>query len=76
MNTVTTTYDRLQAVLIDLGVEGQDITPDAALRADLDIDSAELVEIVTRLAPGKVDGNALKAVRTIADLVTFLAQLA
>jgi acyl carrier protein len=73
--TTTTTYDRLRTVLVDLGVGAQNITPDAALRADLEIDSAELVEIVTLLAPRRVDGKALKAVHTIADLVTFLDQL-
>lgn len=74
--TTTSTYDRLQTVLVELGLEPYEINPGAELRADLDVDSAELVEIVTRLAPVKVDGKSLKSVRTIADLVTFLDSLA
>lgn len=76
MTVATGTYNQLHAVFVDLGVQPDEITPDAALRADLDVDSAELVEIVTRLAPVRVDGKALKAVRTVADLVAFLDNLA
>lgn len=73
MKTITT-YDAVQDVLVELGVEPGEVTPDAQLRADLEVDSAELVEIATRLAPGRVDGKALKGVRTVADLVAFFEQ--
>lgn len=74
MNVTLTTYDDVRGVLVELGIEPAEITPDAQLRADLGVDSAELVEIATRLAPDKVDGKALKGVRTVADLVTLLEQ--
>ncbi len=75
MTTATTTYSRLTDVLVELGVEPDEIRPEANLRTDLEVDSAELVEIVTQVAPITVDGKALKAVRTIADLCTFLDEL-
>lgn len=60
--------DALQA----LDIARDEITPDSELRADLDIDSAELVEIVALIAGRAPDGKALKPVRTVAQLVEFL----
>lgn len=60
--------------LVNLGIERADIHPEAQLRADLDIDSAELVEVVVSIAGGSTsDGKALKGVRTVAQLQQFLA---
>ncbi|MER6301137.1 phosphopantetheine-binding protein [Kitasatospora sp. NPDC004669] len=74
MSTQTlSTFDRLKAVLVELGIEAEEIVPEAQLRADLDIDSAELVETVASLVGGQApDGKALKNVRTVAQLVEFL----
>jgi acyl carrier protein len=59
--------------LLDLGIDPNLITPDAELRADLDIDSAELVELVAALSEDQApDGKALKNLRTIAELAHFL----
>ncbi|MDQ8705983.1 phosphopantetheine-binding protein [Streptomyces sp. LHD-70] len=70
-----TVHARLLAAFAELGIEEAEITPDTQLRADLDIDSAELVEIVASLAGGKApDGKALKDVRTVAQLTGFLQQ--
>ncbi|MFF7737520.1 phosphopantetheine-binding protein [Streptomyces sp. NPDC007984] len=77
MSSTKTTYSQVYDVLLEVGLEPSEITSEAALRADLGVDSAELVEIVTRLAPGsKVDGKVLKSVVTVADLVVFLDNLA
>ncbi len=68
---------RLLTVLVELGIDAEEVTPGARLRADLDIDSAELVEIVASLAGGQApDGKALKDVRTVAQLVEFLERQA
>ncbi|MEW9532357.1 acyl carrier protein [Microbispora sp. NPDC049125] len=71
--TVTTVQEQVYAALTELGIEAAELSPGTQLRADLDIDSAELVEIVAALAGGRApDGKALKEVRTIAQLVEFL----
>lgn len=75
ITTASTTYDRLVEVLIDLGLSREQITPEAGLRTDLEVDSAELVEVVAKVAPEGVDGKALKSVRTLADLAQFLDRL-
>jgi acyl carrier protein len=67
------TFTRLRAVLEDLGVAAEDITPQALVRDDLDIDSAELVEIVAAVGDGLApDGKALRGIRTLAELVAHL----
>jgi acyl carrier protein len=63
---------RLTTTLLELGIEPEEITPDAQLRADLDIDSAELVEIVASILGEAPDGKALKDVRTVAALSEFV----
>ncbi|NNG38507.1 hypothetical protein HJ588_04355 [Flexivirga sp. ID2601S] len=75
MTTTRTDQDTLAMVIEamrDMGIDGVDITPDTHLREDLDVDSAELVELVTDVAGQAPDGKALKHVRTVAELVTFL----
>lgn len=75
MSTIQTTIDtRLIAALLELGIEADEIAPDAELRADLDIDSAELVEIVSSILGQGTDGKALKDVRTVGDLSEFLCR--
>lgn len=72
---MTATYQRLSDVLVELGVEPDEIRPEANLRTELEVDSAELVEIVAQVAPTTVDGKALKSVRTLTDLTRFLDEL-
>ncbi|MFI0409346.1 acyl carrier protein [Actinomadura sp. 3N508] len=72
MTVPKTAYDRLLEVLVEVGLEPSEISSEAVLRADLGVDSAELVEIATKLAPGKADGKALKSVVTVADLADFV----
>jgi acyl carrier protein len=75
MTTVETIIDpRLIDTLLELGIEADEITPDSELRADLDIDSAELVEIVSSILGDAPDGKALKEVRTVAQLSEFLCR--
>jgi hypothetical protein len=75
MTTANAVIDaRLVDTLIALGIESDEITPDSMLRADLDIDSAELVEIVATIRGGAPDGKALKPVRTVAQLSEFLTR--
>ncbi|MGW5677890.1 acyl carrier protein [Streptomyces sp. NPDC003860] len=77
MTSAKGTYGQVHDALVEVGLEPSEINDGAVLRADLGVDSAELVEIVAKLAPGsKVDGKVLKSVTTVADLVVFLDNLA
>ena len=67
-------YSRLNEVLAELDIPNDDISPDTELRGDLDIDSAELVEIVAAVAADRApDGKQLSAVGTIGQLVELLS---
>lgn len=75
MTIIETILDpRLVETLIELGIGADEITPDSELRADLDIDSAELVEVVSSTLGEAPDGKALKEVRTVAQLSEFLCR--
>lgn len=66
-------YERLNEVLAEFEITDDDISPDTELRADLDIDSAELVEIVAAVAVDQAPaGKQLSAVATIGQLVQLL----
>jgi len=69
-----TIESRLMTALLELGVEADEVTPDTELRAGLDIDSAELVEIVASVVAEAPDGKALKEVRTVGQLTQFLGR--
>jgi len=81
MTTTTTTsdaftaiYARLNEVLAEFDIPNDDISLDTELRGDLDIDSAELVEIVAAVAADQApEGKQLSAVSTIGQLVELLA---
>jgi acyl carrier protein len=66
-------YERLNEVLAEFEITDDDISPDTELRADLDIDSAELVEIVAAVAVDQApEGKQLSAVATVGQLVQLL----
>lgn len=67
------TAGHLYQVLEDFEIEHDALTSATLLRDDLDIDSAELVEIVATVHGGRIaDGRALKHVTTIGELIAFL----
>lgn len=67
-------------VLVEIGIEKDEIRPEAGLVEDLGIDSTELVEVVTVLEkklgiriPDRID---VKAKPTVANLVALVEKLA
>lgn len=72
MSVNADSFRKVREALVEIGVQPDHITPEAALRADLDIDSAELVEVVISIVPGRVDGKVLRSVITVEDLAVFL----
>ena len=73
----------IQAALTDILVEmfelePGDVTPDAALYDDLDIDSIDAVDLIVRLKEitgQKVDPEDFREIRTVADVVNAVEEL-
>jgi len=62
-------------VLIQLGVPTDEITPEAALFNDLNVDSTEMIELISVIEhkiETSIDEKLLKNVKTVAELVTFV----
>jgi len=72
-------FERLRAILIEtFDIDAAQITPQARLYEDLDIDSIDAVDLIVRLKPlvGKrLQPEAFKAVRTLQDVVNALQGL-
>lgn len=74
----TTTTDGLHEVLIELGFVDDQLTPDALLRDELDIDSTELVEVAALVMRGtgvRISGKDLFEVKTLGHLAERLDEL-
>ena len=72
---------RVQAAMSELfEIDPSDITPDSHLIDDLDLDSIDAIDMAARLQEitgRRVPEDALKAIRTIADVVDLVhAELA
>ncbi|RCV50087.1 SRPBCC family protein [Marinitenerispora sediminis] len=71
----TAGYERVRAALIAMDIDPARIRPGTLLRADLDVDSTELVEIAAAVMAGtgrRVHGRTLKGAQTVADLARLL----
>lgn len=72
-------FAKLKEVLVsDFDLEESDITLDANIVTDLDMDSIDAVELIVKMKPllnGKVEPEAFKSVRTIGDVVNVLEPL-
>lgn len=63
------------AVLHSFDINTNDVTDDSRLEEDLDVDSTLLIAVVAEiLGQNHPDGKSLKQVRTVGDLVAFLAR--
>ncbi|MDF0533321.1 acyl carrier protein [Shewanella yunxiaonensis] len=59
-------------------IDAADITPEASLYQDLDLDSIDAVDLVIKLQQitgKKIQPEAFKAVRTVDDVVNAIQQL-
>ena len=66
-------FQRIADILHDtFGIERANITPQAMLAGDLDIDSIDAVDLIVQLKPllgGNLRPEAFKAVRSVQDVV-------
>lgn len=72
-------YDKLKSVLVnDFDIDESDITPEANIGTDLDLDSIDAVEMIVKMKPyvnGKIEPDLFKSVRTVQDVVNILEPL-
>ncbi|CAA0115444.1 Acyl carrier protein [BD1-7 clade bacterium] len=73
MSNTSPYFDQLKAILVDtFEIEADDITPEASLYEDLDIDSIDAVDLVVQLREltgKKIKPEDFKSVRTIQDVL-------
>jgi len=79
MTEQETIYQEVSALLIKLfELDPKDITPQARLYEDLDLDSIDAVDMVVNLQKKtghKIKPETFKAVRTVQDIVDVVEQL-
>lgn len=79
MNSQEEIYQKIVALLEDLfEIDPQDVTPEANLYQDLDIDSIDAVDMVVELKKmtgKKIQPNDFKSVRSVQDVVEQVQKL-
>jgi len=72
-------FSMLRDILVDaFEVEEEDITLEANLYDDLDLDSIDAVDLVVKLREQtgkKIEPNDFKQVRTVEDVITAISKL-
>ncbi|MBO5100687.1 MAG: acyl carrier protein [Treponema sp.] len=72
-------YSKIKDVLInDFDIEESDITPEANIVTDLDLDSIDAVEMIVKMKPflnSKIEPEIFKSVKTVQDIVNILEPL-
>ncbi len=79
MKTAADIYNVLQGILVDeFEIDADDISLDAHLYQDLDLDSIDAVDLVVKLREitgKKIEPDAFKQVRTVQDVVNEVEKL-
>ena len=75
-------FEKLKNILVSVfEIEADDITPDALLGDDLDLDSIDAIDLVVKMKAytpeGKpaIDASIFKEVKTVQDVVDALAKV-
>ncbi|MGX1110817.1 acyl carrier protein [Pseudoalteromonas sp. MBR-15] len=79
MKTAADIYNVLQGILVDeFEIDADDISLNAHLYQDLDLDSIDAVDLVVKLREitgKKIEPDAFKQVRTVQDVVNEVEKL-
>ncbi|MCF7517778.1 MULTISPECIES: acyl carrier protein [Pseudoalteromonas] len=79
MKTAAEIYTVLQGILVDeFEIDADEISLDANLYQDLDLDSIDAVDLVVKLREitgKKIEPDAFKQVRTVQDVVSEVEKL-
>ena len=72
-------FDKLKAALIeDFEMDEANVTPEARLYEDLELDSIDAVDLIVKLKsllPTNIDPEVFKTVRTVQDVVDAIYNL-
>jgi acyl carrier protein len=72
-------YTKLKEVLVnEFDIDAADITPEANIVTDLDLDSIDAVEMIVKMKPylnGKIEPDVFKSVKNVDDVVNVLIPL-
>ena len=72
-------YTKLKEVLVsEFDIAEEDITPQANIVTDLDLDSIDAVEMIVKMKPylnGKIEPDVFKSVKNVDDVVNVLVPL-
>ena len=72
-------FEKLKAALIeDFELDDEQVTPEARLYEDLELDSIDAVDLIVKLKsflPRNIDPEVFKAVRTLQDVVDAIYNL-
>jgi len=72
----SSTYDRLKKIVVEqLGVDEEDVKPEASFVDDLNADSLDLVELIMSLEEEfgtEISDEDAESIRTVGDAVNFI----
>jgi len=73
---VASTYDRLKKIVVEqLGVDEEDVKPEASFVDDLNADSLDLVELIMSLEEEfgtEISDEDAERIRTVGDAVEYI----
>ena len=79
MNEQQAIYEEISALLVNVfEIDPQDITPEARLYEDLELDSIDAIDMIVHLQKKigkKIKPEKFKTVRTVQDVVDAVARL-
>jgi acyl carrier protein len=74
--TENETFQEIQAIIVDLlGVDEEDVTPDARFREDLEADSLDLVELIMAFEDkfgGEISDEDAQKITTVGEAVQYV----
>ena len=72
------TLERVKGIIVDLlGVEPDQITPDARFREDLEADSLDLVELIMAMEEefdGEISDDEAQKLKTVGEAVAYIEE--
>ena len=72
-------FSKLRDIMVDeLGLDEADITPNALLIADLNVNSLEFMNVILAVEEEfdiELDENGLRSLKTVGDVVSYIEEL-
>ena len=75
---MATTLERIRGIIVDLlGVEPEQVTPEARFREDLEADSLDLVELVMAFEEefgGEISDEDVQQITTVGEAIAYIEE--